>query len=502
MSTPSASPAETPAEAPADASGDSSSQRHSPALPARGTLQLFVARGVYMVIGYVVAVILARGLGPAKYGVYSVLLSILVWLELAGGFGLSGAASKMIPQAASAKDDPTPVEQATSLLLLLVSVLLYGACWLAAPLVADILAIENGATLFRLATPDLPLNGLYLAYQGILGGHRRFGTLSVALIVYAFTKLGGIVLLLLGGLSVAGALVVNVLATAGVLAFLLVKAPPKLGLPPKPVLRAVTLLALPIGLYIATSQVLLNLDFWFLKALWTGSDDNIGHYGAAINLAKLLTMIPSVLSGVLFASLSRALASNDEALGQHHVRSALRFVLVILGAASLLAWHAKDVMTFLYSSEYAPGGVFLALQLAGFALWAILAVFCNSMMAAGRHYLTAGILIGLIPVAIGLDVVLIPEYGGLGAAASLASAQALGCLIMGALTWRRFGAFLDLGRIARIGGAAVLTLAGSRFVPLDGNWILTKLLLLLSVYVLLLIAFREIKREELAIKLF
>jgi len=473
--------------------------RHSPALPARGTLQLFVARGCYMLIGYAVAVILARGLGPAEYGVYSVLLSILVWLELAGGFGLPGAASKMIPQE---KGDPTPIEQATSLLLLVMSLLLYGACWLAAPAVAKMLDIENGAVLFRLATLDLPLNGLYLAYQGILGGHRRFGTLSVALIVYAFSKLIGILALLLGGLTVAGALVVNVLATAGVLLFLLIKSPPRLGVPPKNVRKAVLLLALPIGLYIATSQVLLNLDFWFLKALWTGPEEDIGLYGAAINLAKLLTMIPSVLSGVLFASLSRALANNDEALGQHHVRSALRFVLVILGPATLLARYSGDVMSFLYSDVYADGGAFLALQLAGFAMWAILAVFCNSLMAAGRHYLTAGVLLALIPTAIGLNYLLIPEHGGIGAAASLASAQALGCIVMGALTWKRFGALVDLARVARIGGATLVTLAIGEVIPFEGNWILTKLLILLSVYLLLLIALREIKREELAIKLF
>ena len=54
---------------------------------ARGTMQLLVGRGLFMVSGYLITVILARGLGPAAYGVYGVVMSLLLWIEVVGDLG-------------------------------------------------------------------------------------------------------------------------------------------------------------------------------------------------------------------------------------------------------------------------------------------------------------------------------------------------------------------------------------------------------------------------------
>jgi O-antigen/teichoic acid export membrane protein len=73
-------------------------QRSGASVAARGTIELLVARGCFLVSGYLIAVILARGLGPLEYGVYGVVMSLLVWLEMLGSIGVPGAMTKRIPQ--------------------------------------------------------------------------------------------------------------------------------------------------------------------------------------------------------------------------------------------------------------------------------------------------------------------------------------------------------------------------------------------------------------------
>ena len=63
-------------------------------------MQLLIGRGLFMVSGYVITVILARGLGPAAYGgVRVVIMSLLLWIEVVGDLGIQRATIKMIPEA-------------------------------------------------------------------------------------------------------------------------------------------------------------------------------------------------------------------------------------------------------------------------------------------------------------------------------------------------------------------------------------------------------------------
>jgi O-antigen/teichoic acid export membrane protein len=65
---------------------------------ARGTVQLIFARGCFMVGGYFIAVTLARELGPVDFGVYGVIMSVLVWIEMASSSGVPAATAKLVPE--------------------------------------------------------------------------------------------------------------------------------------------------------------------------------------------------------------------------------------------------------------------------------------------------------------------------------------------------------------------------------------------------------------------
>ena len=67
----------------------------------RGMLALTVAQILIMLSGYIIAIALARSLGPALFGVYGVVYSVLLSVELIGRLGLPQAVSKLVAEKGS-----------------------------------------------------------------------------------------------------------------------------------------------------------------------------------------------------------------------------------------------------------------------------------------------------------------------------------------------------------------------------------------------------------------
>jgi O-antigen/teichoic acid export membrane protein len=461
---------------------------------SRSTVQLFAGRVFFMLSGYLITIILARNLGPAEYGVYGVVMSVLMWIEMLGSAGIPGATAKFVAQYES---QTRVIEQTAMTLLLGISFILFLVCWSLGPAFTSLFNIQSGTMLFRIAILDIPLSGMYLAYQGILHGHRRFGTLSVGMIIYSLTKLLGISILWAIDLSVSGALLVNAAATLGVLIYFAGKLLPRVNLPQGGLASAIGRVALPMGLYLVALQMLLSLDLWLLKSLWTGAKEVIGIYVAALNVSKVMIVVPSVVSGVLFASLSWALAQKRETLAQDYIQGICRFAfIVIVPSCAFLALHAQELMVMLYSSAYATGGRYLALLLIAYGLLPFLDIFFHALMAADKRYLSAVILLILIPGMVLCNVVLIPFLGPSGAAVSLAIVMAVGTAISAALAYRRFGPLMRLSSVLRVMVATALVSFISAQISIAGPWLMLKLAAMLGVYALCLNLLAEIGAKD------
>ena len=466
-------------------------------VPARGTVQLLIARVGFLGIGYVVSVILARHLGKAAYGSYTVCLNLLVFLEMSSNAGLQAATTRMIQQG-----DPSRirlVESTAKAVHLVISTLVFLLVFLFVPQIAAWLELENGSTLLRIAILDLPVAGLYYAYQGVLGGHRKFGRLAIGFIAYALAKLLGIVVLLALGVTVEGALIVNIAATVGGILVFLGKAGAGMQAvrPSASLGYALLALAVPMGMYLFISQAVLSSDLLFLQAL--GGDLAVtGGYGAASTLAKALTVVPSALSGVVFASIARALAHEDQELVAHHVRSGGRFALIsLLPAAAFASLHAEEIMRFVYSEKFADAGVFFATLVFVIALAGILDVYSHTLMAAGRERFVA-LTVGIgIPLVLFLHYRLIPEYGGRGAAWATLTTIGLSTLVIVGAVRARFRTLLPRHTLLRVLLATGVGCALGWWIPSSGFGVVLELAGLCLAYVLVLILLGEISKQDL-----
>jgi len=352
--------------------------------------------------------------------------------------------------------------------------------------------------LFRVAFLDLPLNGLYVAYQGTLNGTRRFGMLSVGFVAYSLTKLVGTFVLLAIGLSVSGALIVNVIATIGGIAYFASRLPPWNWAADRALVAQMLRIGIVMGSYVMGLQILLSVDLWMLQSLSTSGKEVIGLYVAALNVAKLPLIVPTVLSGLLFASMSWARARGDRALAQRYLQAATRFVLVLLlPSCALAALHADAIMALLYSGVYQAGGIFLSIQVVAFCLVALLDAHLHALMAYEKRRRAACIIASLIPVAVLLNFVLIPRWGAVGAAMSLTLTLVACTAVAMMATAREFGTLVRPLTLVRVVGATGFTLLVGLQTAALHLPVVIELCILMGIYVAVLGLVRELGPQDL-----
>jgi O-antigen/teichoic acid export membrane protein len=460
----------------------------------RGTRQFLLARFCVVLFGYGATAILSRQLGPTVYGIYGVVISQVLWLEMLNNSGVAAAIAKLT---ADGQHDHGDIERSARTLLIGLSGLVLAVCWFMAPQVAELMQIPDGEMLFRIALMDLPFMAIFTFYDGILNGRRQFGFLAGAHVLYGMTKLTGVVALIGLGFSIERALIVFVLSTCVVCTVLVIRYPPHGFQPSARVIGKIVILTAPIALYLVSSQVLLNLDLWSLKSLWEGEGQVVGEYVASTNLAKILMVIPGAQAGVIFTSVAWAVAARDAARAQRHIYEATRFAVIIAAAAwVILVLNATEVLSLLYSRAYADGQRFLPLQLAGFGLFALIDAFSQGLMAAGRRWFVAGVLIAIVPFVWLSNYLLIPRLDAVGAAIAMLLGTAIGTALIGALAYRCFGSLVQSSMLLRVFVAAVVVGLVSAVCPVRGPVVILKLALLGGLYLLVLYMLGEVTGKD------
>jgi O-antigen/teichoic acid export membrane protein len=456
--------------------------------------------GAYLwltICSYVVTVILARGLGPEIYGVYGVVYSVLLGVELVGRFGIPEALSKLI---AEDKDGSLDLVRTGMTLSLALYLGIFTLFWLCSPLMASLFHIPEGASLFRLASLDIPVYGMYLTCIHIVGGWRRFKIDSATITIYASVKALGTIVLLYLGLSVRAALVVNVMASAVGLIFIACHIPWRAFRPSLHRARRILDMAAPIALLSFASPILLSMDIWILGALLDEADrPAIGFYVAANSIARAPNIAFLVMMTVLVPSIADAVARSDMQLVQRYVRGALRFLsLTLVPVCALAALQAEELIELFFSTEYTPGWIYLSILVISLGLfYTFLMTFSAIFIAIGRPSYGAWITLTLIPLGVLLDIVLILAHGPLGAAIATTAIMGIGATLGGAILVKRFGSLVNMWVLARVGLAVATVSLIAWQLPSSGLTVLVELAALMGLYAVILALTGVIGRDDL-----
>ncbi|MBW2467118.1 MAG: flippase [Deltaproteobacteria bacterium] len=144
----------------------------------------------------------------------------------------------------------------------------------------------------------------------------------------------------------------------------------------------------------------------------------LGNYSVAVRISEVWYFIPIVINSSVFPAVVRAEATSEELYYAHLQRLYNLMAFMSYTVAVPVAFFAKDIIQLLFSSAYADAGPLLAIL-----IWTGL---FTSLGAARNVFIVSKnwTKVHLISIALGcglnifLNIILIPEYGAMGAVAA------------------------------------------------------------------------------------
>ncbi|HTY07933.1 MAG TPA: oligosaccharide flippase family protein [Candidatus Edwardsbacteria bacterium] len=399
---------------------------------AQLSLHTFLAQAGGLACGLASGVVIARAMGPTAKGAIAVYTLIAGFLALVGNLGLGLANVHLVAR----NEYPARTAWANSLWVAAAAgSLLAAAAFFLAPLAGIALRRPLDMGLLVISLVSVPWL-LWFDYQSnLLRGLQRIGWFNAANLLRQAGRLALLAILVVGLRGgTAGALwSANVaLAAAGLACWLLIRSTGNAGLAPSwHRLKA----ASAYGLKGQAGQLIqffnYRLDMILLALFW--SNREVGIYTTAVFAAELVWYIPSAVATVLLPKIS---AVTEPAQGADRSARAIRHTLLwSLAAAAVLAALAKPLITGLYGPSFAPAVPALWVLLAGVAALAPGKVIVSHLAAIGKSQYVSYMALAGLGLTLALDLLLIPRYGIIGAAA--ASALAYGGSGLACLYWMK-----------------------------------------------------------------
>ena len=387
---------------------------------------VFGTRVVQLISTIVVSFLLARLLGPEGRGVYAVLILVPTTLFAIGQLGLPQAMVFYAGRGARLRD----LERHTLTIGLPVSATLVVLTLVALPVLEKTVLRTAPDDLLRLALLVVPLRLIATLAGSVLYGRQAFRVYNLILAAQSVLAVA-LVLLIVGivGAGVFGALGAYLLmlavGTAAVLVQLdRVRRAAREGAP----VSGGQLFAYGLRLYPASVGNFFGYRAdVFLLGWLVGSSAQIGLYSVAVSLAELVFNVPDSVSTVLFPRM--ASADREEADRLAPAVSRLT-VLVTLGAAVAMV-PASWLALWLLLPAFLEGMPALVVILPGIVSLAVAKVLTSYLSGIDRLTPIAGASLGSMGLNIVLNLVFIPAWGIVGAAAaSLASYTVYGALMV------------------------------------------------------------------------
>ena len=472
-----------------------------------GVLWLTAAKFYFMLTG--VALLLALPAFFKKfhpdghvelYGDYRTVIGLVNWCNMVLIGGTIQAVSKFVSEAPGRTDS---VKWQT----LRIQTILGGGLTLlillgAGPLAEGYYGDAALAPHLRLAAPVVLLYAWYAAVIGCMNGLKRFKHQALMDIGFATLKVGLTIGLVAAGFAIAGAVGAFVITAAVMLVvswFLLGREDGEARVSWRQILsfEGQTLV------YAFLLNGVLQIDVQILKALAPealgDSSLQTGIYAAALQIGQLPYVATLSVAFVIFPLISRSTFTEDRAKTRDYVATTNRYSFLLLAAlATALACNAGGVLGLVYPTEYLPGAAMLATLAVGYALLAAAVINASVLTASGRPALAVALFGITLGISAALNVLLVPRFGGLGAARAAAGAMAVGFLIAAVLMKRRFGVFVAPATLLRIAIAAAATWALGLVIP-EGGKVMTLVRgsLQFGFFWVVLIASRELTKADL-----
>jgi O-antigen/teichoic acid export membrane protein len=422
--------------------------------------------------------LLSNVLGAQGYGLYSLGVNVIEWLQQISQCGLATGVIRFV----AADNARGRVERVKGTILGalstggIVSLLCALATWIwAGPISTVFFRDPVLAPYLRGMLVGLPFMALLLIGQAILRGLNRIGDMAVVGIWRAFLHLGFAVAAFAVGWEIWGAVAAMVLSASLALLWAIHRirrAQPRILDGPVFELRPLLRFSLPVWVAGLSAMLLSRLDLVMIGHFMEST--SVGHYRAAATVASLVAYALVVFNTSFAPMISELFERGHREELAHLYRTVTRwsFIAALL-AFIVILFHAHSILG-LFGTGFSAGTWALVLLATGQLINAAVGSvgFMIQMTARQDWFLANNLIAGALNVA--LNLWLIPQWGILGAAVATSSSVALNNLLGVAEVWS-FHRLQPWGRgyLPVLAAGAVATgveLLLSRLIPL---WPLT-----------------------------
>jgi len=382
-----------------------------------------------MLSGVTINFALARLLGPQNFGMFGLVISILLTFELFVYIGIPEAIKKY------GGEQPGLIKKIVKATLpwqLCYCVGIFLILFIMAPLIGQIFEDDRLSFLLRIASIDVIFYGLFNYFTSIQNGLHNFFKYSVLNISYTLSKLIAIVGLVFAGFSLTGALIGNVIGSVvGLMAGILIARFPQNNNEKQDIeLKKYFGFVVFNVLYFFGLSLILNIDLWAVK--YYLSDTQVGYYVSAAALAKLPYFVSIGLSAVLLPSISHLIASKENQRTSEVVSESLRYVFIFLFLLNILVVsNSESIIELLFGKKYLQAAPILSILMVGLSLVTLMAVIQTILISRNKMRFCSIQIILMVVADIILNAYLVPRYKLEGAAIATLTIGLMGTIING-----------------------------------------------------------------------
>ncbi len=174
---------------------------------------------------------------------------------------------------------------------------------------------------------------------------------------------------------------------------------------------------LPLGVAIVASLIYFKIDVPMIKALTPkGGDEEVGIYSAAYKILENMSVVPSVLLAATFPALSQTVLSDPRAAVRLHRNTLIVLIVAGLAGGVVLLTLPRFIISVLYGKEFEASAAVMQALAPSVILTFVNYLETHMLIALGLVKAQMAFAIALIAVNVSANWILIPRYGGVGAA--------------------------------------------------------------------------------------
>lgn len=397
--------------------------------------------------GLLARVIPARLLGASDYGLFVLGLTIVLFSSIFGGLGINEGIARELPRFDS-REEKNEIVRAGFLLALVVSVtagvflFLFGS-WISST-VFDDPGLTPVLRVFAFLVPFVVFK------RTIISVFRGYGKSIERVILRNFSSPLLRVLFLSSaialGLGVTGAAIgwlVGVALTACLGLYLVWKRTPTsfidpLTVPGNDKYRMLLAFSLPLMFSVATSVLLNHVDNLLIGYYLTSNQ--VGIYDSAFTVSRLILAPASSFAFLFLPTISSLHADNDLGAMRNLYKLVTKWIVILVIPVFLMLFaFPATVLGAVFGPSYTQGAIVLRIITFGFFIRVLAGLCGETVKSLGKSQLILYVQVVIGGMNIGLNLLLIPTFGILGAALASAASFGLGNGIYLVILYRDIG---------------------------------------------------------------